>query len=393
MLTLPKVFSRTHNLRFLCTAYPHRCLNPCSCFRKGGFCFIYLGWVFHLTSPFLLDLIASLPLEICLLIPPLIGSPSLLRYLYLFRLNRILRVHRTGEYFAAFTRTVRQLHSRFFTGTSAVVRIVQMVCALLVFYHVTACCWYGIDRLEQGADYHMSWTKADNLEDSTRGERYLRTLYFGLITSLSVGYGAIVPVTQIETLFVVFYAWVGTAMYLALLATLTLVVETLHVDSSEFEEKLTRFRHLMDYRDLHPVIRDQVLAYYHYLWFLQRGHSNKSVIDLLPEHLRQLLVCSFTESALKRTTLLCNASTEFFKHLSLHLHPLTLANGDVLLREREVVHSTYLVQHGSISTKKGVDKVTRYRRGDYIAGEVRYGVLPGSLPRQRTPRNTRTVHI
>jgi len=54
----------------------------------------------------------------------------------------------------------------------------------------------------------MSWLKEKHIENEDWSTKYIHSLYFSTITTLTVGYGDIVPTTDIERLYVIVMALV-----------------------------------------------------------------------------------------------------------------------------------------------------------------------------------------
>ena len=76
--------------------------------------------------------------------------------------------------------------------------------------HILACMWYLIGTYH---DTRLTWLKVYNLEDLEWQSKYLNSLYWSLVTMVTVGYGDIVPQNDMEKVFCIFTMLIGFTVF------------------------------------------------------------------------------------------------------------------------------------------------------------------------------------
>ncbi len=80
----------------------------------------------------------------------------------------------------------------------------------LFISHVLACLWYLIGTYY---DTRSTWLSIYGLKDIDWESQYLNSLYWSLVTMLSVGYGDVVPQNNFEKIFCIFTMLVGFTVF------------------------------------------------------------------------------------------------------------------------------------------------------------------------------------
>ena len=79
--------------------------------------------------------------------------------------------------------------------------------------HFCACMFHYIAVIEKSQGVLYTWLDAQHIQDSDWTTRYINSLYFTAITSMTVGYGDIVPVTDMEKVFVTCITYLVTGVF------------------------------------------------------------------------------------------------------------------------------------------------------------------------------------
>jgi len=289
---------------------------------------------YFLSLPFWLDLSASLPMDI------LVMSSSTLSFIYLFRLNRLIRCWRIDMYMKSVFQLIDSSEHTSLSFKQSLKRSTQCSCcakctqntddsddnsggglscdkhsAVMIFYgalvllaltHWGACAWYIV-----GYAYSIpeeptsSWIYDDYISNTalnsstTAWVPYFRSIYWALLTTTTIGYGDMVPTTWGEMAYCIVFGIIATYGYSLLLAGLTLVMDQISYVGQIFEADQKSITKLVFSRQYEvgdvkrrEAVRDSLQKYFQYYWFSQQGlpSENCPVHASVPAHVRQDLV-------------------------------------------------------------------------------------------------------
>ena len=88
------------------------------------------------------------------------------------------------------------------------VDLIKLICFILLVTHYMACVWHYIGSLEGNG-----WINLFGFEDTEWKTRYIASLYWSTITTLTVGYGDITAVTDLERVFVIIASMLACGVF------------------------------------------------------------------------------------------------------------------------------------------------------------------------------------
>ncbi len=142
------------------------------------------GWM-------ILDIIASIPMDLVEMM--LFGSGSAfsvktLRLARLPRLYRLIRITRFVKISKVLKKTaVFDQMDEFFETNTGFGRLIMFIVAVLTFIHIVGCFWYYFAKLD---DFNPdTWVVRFGFADSSNATLYLASIYWAFQTLLTVGYG------------------------------------------------------------------------------------------------------------------------------------------------------------------------------------------------------------
>lgn len=149
----------------------------------------------------------------------------------LYRLLKILRITKIGNAIRS-----NALLNHFLTKirlSSAVAKMLNIFMMVLFINHIMCCFWYFSARL---SDFDPNtWVVRTNLIDKDYFTQYITSYYWGFQTFTTIGYGEIVPITDLERLFAIFYMIFGVVFYSSAIGTLSKLL--LNMDKRAIEHK------------------------------------------------------------------------------------------------------------------------------------------------------------
>ena len=101
--------------------------------------------------------------------------------------------------------------------------MLQIAILFGILTHIVGCLWYMIGEHEY-IKRSKGWLAEDELArsmGSSRKVKLLRSLYYSYMTNTSVGYGDVVPKTDLETVLAMLAVLVGATIYAGFIAIIT----------------------------------------------------------------------------------------------------------------------------------------------------------------------------
>lgn len=150
------------------------------------------------------------------LIGPSAGFPRGTRTFSIVRCVRLFRVHRLWT-------------TELLTTSNLFLRIIRILASLYLTCHLTACIFWAAGSL-QAEDNRWTgrrWPVTFNVASAPETTQYLNSLYFTVVTLLTIGYGDIVPKTSIEKFCAMIIIGLGAMFSTVVLSTLTLMLQNM----------------------------------------------------------------------------------------------------------------------------------------------------------------------
>lgn len=93
----------------------------------------------------------------------------------------------------------------------------QIIFNILFLAHFVGCLFYFLATQEAASGLDNNWVDFYSVQGSFFQE-YITSLYWAIITMVTIGYGDICPQTHYERLFVIFVAIIGCCYYAAIIS-------------------------------------------------------------------------------------------------------------------------------------------------------------------------------
>ena len=264
-----------------------------------------IGWL-------IVDLVAAIPFRF-------LPGGALLELLRLLKLARVAQLMRNWR---------RQA-----VQNAQILRLVFFVCWLFITAHWLACGWLAIGGIDMEADDFS---------------KYLRALYWCITTLATVGYGDIVPKTNLQTVYTMVVMLLGVGVYGYVIGNVTTLVANMDLAKTHYREKMERLAAFMRYRNIPPTLQRRLRDYYAYLWENRLGYDESTVLADLPESLRTEVAVFLRRDFIERAPLFQGASHELVREMALQLRPVVFTPGDFIFRAGQYGYNMYFISRGTV---------------------------------------------
>jgi hypothetical protein len=96
----------------------------------------------------------------------------------------------------------------------SLVNLLMLILKIFFWGHLIACLWHYIAfASNESSPETNNWLKAKGIENSTWETKYLFSIYWGVTTMLTVGYGDITPTNKTEMFFNIWAMFVGCGIF------------------------------------------------------------------------------------------------------------------------------------------------------------------------------------
>eukprot|EP00242_Pyramimonas_sp_CCMP2087_P005719 CAMPEP_0198216262 /NCGR_PEP_ID=MMETSP1445-20131203/56260_1 /TAXON_ID=36898 /ORGANISM="Pyramimonas sp., Strain CCMP2087" /LENGTH=832 /DNA_ID=CAMNT_0043892411 /DNA_START=654 /DNA_END=3155 /DNA_ORIENTATION=+ len=196
----------------------------------------------YLSSWFMFDLVTGFPFQMMRLAFNADYPSEIGKTLKMLRLMKMLRV-------LAMSHVMKKLEARNDINFSYL-RLFKLAISSLFIMHWLACGFYLLGQSETDDDCLLngcSWTSFYQLDNQDFNTQYSTALYWAIMTFCTIGYGDIVPQTNVERWYVNFSMFVGVGFYSYMIGAVLGVM-------ADFSEESTKYKGLMD--ELNRFMRD-----------------------------------------------------------------------------------------------------------------------------------------
>jgi hypothetical protein len=354
-------------------------LNFRTAYRKGGEDVTNRSSIAHryLRTLFIVDLLATVPFDALML-----GWSGATRSgISIVLLLRCLRLLRVARLLAIFRRWERQSWTN-----SGSVRIAKFLLVIPLALHCIACAWFFVPYVEGFPQ--DSWVSVENLSDQNPATQYVRSLYWVIVTTTTVGYGDITPHRNVEYVMSMVVILFGASMYAFVIGNIAALISSLDSAKAAFWTRAESVNQYLRSRRVSPELNQQVRNYYDHIWERFRGMNERNLLADLPAPIRLEIVLQLTRHLIDRVPLFRHCTPALRNVLLMSLKPQIYVPGNTIAREGEFGHGIYFLSGGSaeILSDEG-----RRVHGTLSAGD-HYGDLSLMLGEKRTASVTASTY-
>lgn len=218
------------------------------------------------------------------------------QYYYFLRTFRVLRVVHIPSYFRGITRLL--VDTELMVGASAR-RVLYLTMFMIMFAHVGGCLFYslGLFLLEHGeTDVWLTYDGIVSFDtDSTDGVyhfneplgyRYVRVLYWAVVTSQTVGFGDVRPRAIQETSFCLLFFYLSHFLCAQLaIGNLLLLFDVYDSARTQYKERIEQLEKYAQFRKLPADLKDRITYFYFHQWKVLKGLDESQLLTELPNNI------------------------------------------------------------------------------------------------------------
>ncbi|CAD8065047.1 unnamed protein product [Paramecium primaurelia] len=273
----------------------------------------------------------------------------------------------------------------------AVLEMIKLVYFLVLVAHMCSCGWHLLGRIEYEIyNDEKSWLIYYDYYDQEWYDRYIVSLYWSVITTLTVGYGDIVPQTTIERLFVIIVAMVLCGVFGYIISTIGEIIKTLEERKALLKRSMKKVNQYIKQKQLNLQLSLKVRKYFEFKHQIdeQLQEQDDSILNKLSGQLKQeVLVDIYKRVLLNSNFLKNNIPDDLINNLCQKTKQATYAPGYDIASVNDTATKLIFILEGKVDSyfvSKGLEALCKgekdnvngkiqkiYQRGDII-GELEF---------------------
>uniref|UniRef100_A0A0K2T1J1 Cyclic nucleotidegated cation channellike [Ceratitis capitata] n=1 Tax=Lepeophtheirus salmonis TaxID=72036 RepID=A0A0K2T1J1_LEPSM len=293
------------------------------------------------------------------------------------RLNRVLRLDRTVEFFEK-TETRTNFPNAF--------RITKVVLSILVLIHWNACIFFAISfAIGFGVD---GWVYQGSPNLATQ---YIYSFYWSTLTLTTIGETP-QPAADIEYLFVTVDFLIGVLIFATIVGNIGSMITNMNAARADFQNKMDAVKQYMVFRKVGKDLENRVIKWFDYLWSNKQSMDEESVLSMLPDKLKAEIAIHVHLDTLKKVRIFQDCEKGLLVDLVLKLKLQVFSPGDYVCRKGDVGKEMYIIKRGKLDVVADDGKTVFVTLGDgAVFGEVSILNIPGNKTGNRRTANVRSV--
>lgn len=167
--------------------------------------------------------------------------------------------------------------------------------------HCFACFWYLSTLVD---DSSITWLMNTNLLDSSWNTKYLYSLYWAVITMMTIGYGDITPCNEYEIMVCLCTVVLGCAVYAYNINSIGIIMQNLNKENVEFNHKISIINQFMIRKKINSDLKRRVREYLKFIWKEEKTQNleeEQKIIESLSNSLKEELLIEAYGTILKKS--------------------------------------------------------------------------------------------
>ncbi|KAK3260002.1 hypothetical protein CYMTET_31028 [Cymbomonas tetramitiformis] len=298
----------------------------------------------YLTTWFILDVVSVFPFDFVGMAFNSQSTSNLraMRVVRLLKLAKLLRVLRAGRMF--------QRWESYVEVDYASLELAKFIIITIVVAHWLACTWYMVKELEER---EVNWlSNYDFIEgDAGAMSKYLCSFYWSVATLSTLGYGDVVPTTDLERLFVIVATVMGASVYAYIIGTACSIVAGMGEKQSEFYKRMDQLNAMMREKELPRALRMKLRDYFRFAHSASTIISDDTMLAEMSPALRADVARLMHDTAIMKIPKFAEQPQSFHAQIALLLKISAFAATETVMAKNDWNNTLIVVQKGMVACK------------------------------------------
>ncbi|CAD8200952.1 unnamed protein product [Paramecium octaurelia] len=232
--------------------------------------------------------------------------------------------------------------------------LLKLIFFLLLTGHFCGCAWHWVAIIEyQNYGQEITWLThyEPNAMNYEWFDRYIISLYWSVITTVTVGYGDIVPVTTVERVFVIVVTLLICGVFGYCLSNIGNIFKQITDKKAIYKQRIREINQHIRKRGLSYNLQLKVKKYFEYFLKVKQEEDQhaEQFIEQLTKHLREEVLIDIYRKTLQQSRFLReNFSEEILNRLCQIVKETKLYPEQVLFQRNDSPKALWFVLSGAV---------------------------------------------
>ncbi|KAM3138944.1 hypothetical protein pb186bvf_008957 [Paramecium bursaria] len=243
----------------------------------------------------------------------------------------------------------------------AVLELAKLVYFIILVAHMCSCAWHLLGTVEyENYGDPNSWLVYYKFYNLDWSQRYIVSLYWSVITTLTIGYGDIVPQTNLERFFVILIALVICGVFGYAISTIGEILKNLQEREAYQKQQMKQVNQYIKEKQLNTQLSLRVRKYFEYQLELQKYENGlqDQVLKRLNEDLKSEVLIDIYQKVLLKSQIIKKyfKSEQFISNLCQKVQTENFIPGDYIIKIGDFSDKLFFILEGElVSYSKSID--------------------------------------
>ncbi|CAK92678.1 unnamed protein product (macronuclear) [Paramecium tetraurelia] len=235
--------------------------------------------------------------------------------------------------------------------------------------HFCACLWnlIGENELESGLN---SWLVAKDITEANWSTKYIHAFYFSTITTLTIGYGDIVPQTDLERIYVIIMAMVICGLFGYTISSIGNILKQFTEKEQQFKQQMMHINSFLKKKKINKQLMLQVRKYFEYYLKMEQQYNEfgEKMMSNLDKKLKEQVAIDMYCEMLKKSRLIRQTlSLKSVHKLCSYVHEIKVPPEEIVANQNEQANKLIFLQRGELSDQKLRETtLTKIDKGKFV---------------------------
>ncbi|KAL4505999.1 hypothetical protein ABPG72_013760 [Tetrahymena utriculariae] len=263
------------------------------------------------------------------------------------------------------------------------IQLAKLLFTIILINHLFACLWVYAAKFE---DDPKTWMQYKGIQDSSWQVQYLVAFYFTTVTMITVGYGDVLPKTNLEYILCIITMMIACGVFGYSLNEIGLIFSNFFQVDNEIKKKLKLIQRFMSKKNINSKLQYQAREYLEYYWRESAEtdqEQEQNIISQLSESLRQKLLFEANKIVLRDSPIFKHNFSKGVIEQTVPLIQEIKYSPESLICQKGIQddQSIYFIENGSVeiilTTKAKQQKVLlRLEKGESFGAYTFFTGLP-----------------